>query len=227
MKKIALSMIVGLASASSLAAEQAVQYQCIGGKKVEVRYQFNEVGIPTQAKAVLKGKSRTMAYDLARSNDEDTYFTDKSGYYLTSDYMDSDNYREQSIMIFSPKEEILFKSCEAVGAASSEQNAGADVDASKVTVSKKVVYQCQNDKQLEVEYGFNAVGLPVYAAAKVGKQNLRLAYDLAESNESSASFVGKGYHLNTDGITVENYRQSYMMLTDPDNWILYKNCSVK
>ena len=100
-------------SANASAASGTVTYQCQNNEKVSVNYVFNKQGIPTQATATLQGKKRLMKYDLNRSDNADTSFRDGAGYTLSTSNMDSSNFRENSIMIFSPNNEILYKSCEA------------------------------------------------------------------------------------------------------------------
>lgn len=226
MQKLLAIALLCATSTAALAAEKSVSYQCGGGKAVTVSYHFNEAGLPTQASALLQGKTRVMEYNLERSDNVETLFNNAEGYRLSTSYMDSQNYREQGIVITSPKDELLFKNCFAEQAAAPKLSA-TEVDASAVSTRKRVAYQCQGGKSLTVEYGFNAVGLPVNASASLAGKQMTLAYDLNRSDDVSAFFTQHGYVLSTEAISVDNYRQAPVIVTAPNDELLYKGCSAK
>lgn len=225
MKKLLVLALV-CATSSAFAAERTVHYQCGAGKNLKVTYQFNDAGLPTQAKATLQGKTRTMAYNQNESDNVDTIFNSREGYRLSSSYMDSQNYREQGIVITSPKDEMLFKNCSATQTAPKTASAPTS-DAAAVSATKRVAYKCQGGKKLSVEYGFNAFGLPVYASANLAGKQIKLPYNLDNSDNVSAFFMKNGYTLSADAITVDNYRHSPVMVTAPNDQILYKGCSAQ
>ncbi|PID63914.1 MAG: hypothetical protein CR974_00820 [Gammaproteobacteria bacterium] len=88
-----------------------VYYACQSGKGISVTYHFNAQGLPTLAKAYIKGRHREMPINLARSNHVDAIFGRQGGYVLSSGYLDSSNYKKSSMLLTSPTNEILFKNC--------------------------------------------------------------------------------------------------------------------
>ena len=109
-------------------SKKTVSYHCQQGKRINVTYGFNKQGLPNYAVARINGRrraicepnyavaringrSRTMDINLDRSDNVDTYFIDEGGYTLSTSEMSTKTYRKQPIMITSPKDEILFKSC--------------------------------------------------------------------------------------------------------------------
>ncbi|MDO4723128.1 MAG: hypothetical protein Q4A97_00015 [Comamonadaceae bacterium] len=222
MKLIQTAVAASLAclSLSAMASGHSVTYSCEGGKQVQVRYQFNKAGIPTRAEAHIQGAKRVMAYDMNRSDNVDTFFTNKSGYRLSSDYMDSKSYRKNSIMIISPNDEILFKSCTPQSGASraSGRNAGHS------SGSQQVAYTCNNGR-LSVAYQFNSAGIPVSATAQLQGKRRTLNYDMNDSSDVETFFSAQGYRLATDGMTRENFQSLPIMVTAPGNKILHKSCT--
>ena len=97
-------------SANASAAGGTVSYSCQGGKNVSVSYDFNSAGVPTTARANLQGRNVVMRYDMNRSDNVDT-FMQGNGYILSTDALDSRNYRGKSINITAPNGQMLFKSC--------------------------------------------------------------------------------------------------------------------
>lgn len=116
---VALSVgLIASASASPVKADKvtkrtSVNYSCQGGKRVTVNYSFNAAGVPVAAAARLNGKTRVMKYDLNNSDSVGSFFQDANGYRLGGDAIDSSNVRNAGMMITSPRDEILFKSCSA------------------------------------------------------------------------------------------------------------------
>lgn len=98
---------------SSTVSSGIVKYECQSGKKVLVKYGFNKEGLPTYASSYINGTSRYMPINLDRSDDVDTFFGTENTYSLSSEQMTKNNYRQQSIMIMSPSQQILFKDCRA------------------------------------------------------------------------------------------------------------------
>ncbi len=88
-----------------------VHYACQSNKSIDVTYFFNVQGLPTRAKAMIQGKQRVMPINLRRSNHVDTIFGKEGQYVLSANYIDNRNYRRSSILVTSPKNEILFKNC--------------------------------------------------------------------------------------------------------------------
>lgn len=221
MKLIPTAVAASLAclSLSAMASSHSVTYACEGGKQVQVRYQFNKAGIPTRAEAHIRGAKRVMAYDMNRSDDVDTFFANKSGYRLSSDYMDVKNFRKSSIMITAPNDEILFKSCTAQSGAtaSSGRNAGAAKNA------QQVAYSCNNGR-LSVAYQFNSAGIPVSATAQLQGKRRTLSYDMNNSTDVETFFTAQGYRLASDAMTRDNFQSLPIMVMAPGNKILHKSC---
>lgn len=128
MKKLSLT-VLGLASVAMLAAapvagarttinnptvaKKAVNYGCQSGKSTRITYGFNRQGLPTSATISVGRHVMVLPYNQAMSNDQETWFGREGGYRVATDYMDSKNYREKNVSVFSPKEEFLFKNCDA------------------------------------------------------------------------------------------------------------------
>lgn len=94
-------------------SQKSVNYRCNSGKSVKVTYGFNEQGLPTYAQANVNGKSRFMPINLNSTGSDGTNFGDENNFSLSSDVMDSTNYRNADIMIMSPSSEIVYKGCVA------------------------------------------------------------------------------------------------------------------
>ncbi|MDO4641761.1 MAG: adhesin [Neisseria sp.] len=109
-----LVSVTGTAMAASdnpTVAKKTVSYRCQQGNRVAVTYGFNKQGLTTYASAVVKGRRVTMPIDLNRSDNQETYYGKQGGYVLGTGYMDSKSYRDQSIMITNPNDEIIYKDC--------------------------------------------------------------------------------------------------------------------
>ena len=210
-------------SANASAASGTVTYQCQNNEKVSVNYVFNKQGIPTQATATLQGKKRLMKYDLNRSDNVDTYFTDNKGFYISTSNMDSGNYRQNSIMIFSPSSEILYKDCDPVAGRSAPDN--SHQNAGKISKTGNVSYTCLDNRRIKVKYAFNDAGVPVKAEAVLNGRKRILQYDLDRSDNADTSFRdGAGYTLSTSNMDSSNFRENSIMIFSPNNEILYKSC---
>ncbi len=88
-----------------------VRYACQSGKSVQVHYSFNDVGLPTSAKAYINGRIRYMPINLSRSDSVSTVFGNEGQYVLSSGYLTKKNYKKSSMLLTSPNNEILFKNC--------------------------------------------------------------------------------------------------------------------
>ncbi|MGF6148684.1 Uncharacterised protein [Kingella potus] len=108
---VALSGTAAAANDNPTVAKKSVSYRCQQGKRINVTYGFNKQGLPTYASARLNGRTRVMEIDLARSDNVGTFFGEAGGYRLDTDVLDSKNVRTQPMMITSPDDRILFKSC--------------------------------------------------------------------------------------------------------------------
>ncbi|MDO4776885.1 MAG: adhesin [Cardiobacteriaceae bacterium] len=214
-----LLLLAGFSAASLAADEGSVNYQCQSGKSVKVHYKFNNEGMPTSASATLNGKTRTMRYDQGSSDNVDTIFQDGNGYRVSSSYMDVYNYRQQSVMIMSPGGEILYKSC-----APSKTKKKQAAKSSKGSGGKRVSYMCQGDRRLNVSYRFNAQGLPVSATAHLKGRDRTLNYDQGASDNVDTLFSGQGYRISSEYMDSGNYRNLPVMVTAPNDEILYKSC---
>lgn len=218
----ALLMFAGF-SASALAADEgSVSYACDSGKKVSVHYTFNDAGLPTSASAKLNGKSRTMKYDQNHSDDVDTFFRDKSGYGLSSGYLDIHNYRQNNIIILSPDNNILYKNCAVTSSSSKKKQ--EKKSSGKSNAGKRVAYTCQGDRRLNISYRFNAQGLPVSATAHLKGRDRTLNYDMGSSTDVETYFANQGYRISAEYMDSANYRDLPVMVTAPDDEILYKSC---
>ena len=88
---------------------------------------------------------------------------------------------------------------------------------SNPTVAKKTVsYVCQQGKKVKVTYA---------SAAIKGKQ-VQMPINLDKSDNMD-TFYGKegGYVLSTGAMDSKSYRKQPIMITAPDNQIVFKDCS--
>lgn len=218
----ALLLLAGFAAPALAADEGSVTYACDSGKKVTVHYKFNDAGLPTSASAKLNGKSRTMKYDQNRSDDVDTFFRDKSGYGLSSGYLDVHNYRQNSIMILSPNDNILYKNCAVTSSSSKKKQ--EKKSSGKSNAGQRVAYTCQGDRRLNISYRFNAQGLPTSATAHLKGRDRTLNYDMNNSTDVETYFTNQGYRISTEYMDSANFRGLPVMVSAPNNEILYKSC---
>ena len=104
----------------------------------------------------------------------------------------------------------------------SAASAAGPINANKITKRASVSYSCQSNKHLVIHYGFNAAGVPVTANV----QGRTLRYDRAASDRTSVFFKDRaGYRLGAGDLNSRNHQKSSVMLTAPNNRILFKNCS--
>lgn len=227
MKKFCSAMVaLGVLALSQQGFAQSsteVSYDCLGGDKVNVQYSFNAQGVPTSASVKLHGKQRKLPYDLNRSYNEETYFTDAKGYQIGSEYFDVNNVGDVSVLIMGPGDDILHKSCMPKKVRGAKKGGGA-VDAAKVTKRGSVQYVCQNDRRLKVDYAFNEAGVPVQAALKIKGKNRTLRYDMDYSNDVDVRFADKNYSLDTGYMDAGNFRDQSVMVMNNKDEILYKSC---
>ncbi|ABX74178.1 adhesin component [Neisseria meningitidis 053442] len=95
------------------------------------------------------------------------------------------------------------------------------------TVAKKTVsYVCQQGKKVKVTYGFNKQGLTTYASAVINGKRVQMPVNLDKS-DNVETFYGKegGYVLGTGVMDGKSYRKQPIMITAPDNQIVFKDCS--
>ncbi|ENT1123552.1 adhesin [Neisseria gonorrhoeae] len=95
------------------------------------------------------------------------------------------------------------------------------------TVAKKTVsYVCQQGKKVKVTYGFNKQGLTTYASAVINGKRVQMPINLDKSDNMD-TFYGKegGYVLSTGAMDSKSYRKQPIMITAPDNQIVFKDCS--
>lgn len=95
------------------------------------------------------------------------------------------------------------------------------------TVAKKTVsYVCQQGKKVKVTYGFNKQGLTTYASAVINGKRVQMPINLDKSDNMD-TFYGKegGYVLSTGTMDSKSYRKQPIMITAPDNQIVFKDCS--
>lgn len=216
-----LALGLGLGSAPVFASGGSVAYACQNGRSLEVNYQFNSVGIPTQAQARLDGANRVMNYDLNRSDNVDTYFKDDDGYTISTSNMTSGNYQKAAINVLSPDSRILYKSCMP------KRNASSAGRSSRAAASNgSVAYVCQNNKRINIGYAFNAQGIPTRAQVRLNGANRVMNYDLDRSDDVDTYFKDSaGYRISTSNMTSDNYHQAGVMIMSPNDEILYKGCT--
>lgn len=205
------------ASLSAIAADHSVSYSCDQGRHVTVRYKFNKMGIPVSAETSILGSKQVLQYDLQNSDDVDTIFKNKTGYRLASNELNSKNYRNSQIIITAPNDEILFKNCQVSSKASAQKSTAA------ASASNTVAYACQQGR-LSIDYKFNKVGIPVSATAQLQGKRRTLQYDLNDSDDVDTFFKGQGYRISTEAMTRDNFRSLAVMVTGPNDKILYKSC---
>lgn len=91
---------------------------------------------------------------------------------------------------------------------------------------KTVSYVCQQGKKVKVTYGFNKQGLTTYASAVINGKRVQMPVNLDKS-DNVETFYGKegGYVLGTGVMDGKSYRKQPIMITAPDNQIVFKDCS--
>lgn len=114
-----------------------------------------------------------------------------------------------------------------LAAASSTFAAGAAAH-KKTTAhtSKSVSYTCQSGKTLKVTYGFNRQGIPTHASAFMGGKTRYMPINLNRSDNVDTIFGDENnYSLSTSYMDRANYARQPVMVTDPAQEIVYKDCS--
>ncbi len=228
MKKIAFYSLISLCLSTQVAhaMEANVEYDCQSNRSIKVTYQFNDVGLPTSAKAVIGGRTRYMPINLSRSNNVDTIFGKEKQYVLSTGYLDSKNFKKSSILVTAPDNKILFKNCMAKKTKVSKTKKAKQKSFN--TSVGKVRYTCQSGKSLQVHYSFNSVGLPTSAQAFINGRTRYMPINLARSNNVDTIFGKEGQYVLASGyLDSKNFRKSQMLLTSPNNEILFKNCKVQ
>ncbi len=227
MKKIIFYSLVSLffstQAAQAAQTQGSVNYACQSGKSVKVTYRFNEVGLPTSAKAYINGRMRHMPINLSLSNNTGTTFGEEGEYVLAASYLDNKNFRQSHMLLTSPNNRILFKNCSATRKAPRP----AKQHVAKTSVGK-VRYACQGGKSLKVTYRFNEVGLPTSAKAYINGRTRHMPINLSRSDNTGTTFGKDGqYVLAASYLDNTNFKKSHMLLTSPSNKILFKNCQAR
>ncbi|MDO4709534.1 MAG: adhesin [Pseudomonadota bacterium] len=216
--------LVAAPEASAQANSGTVSYTCEGGRNLGVTYHFNSAGIPTQARLRLNGANRVLSYDMNRSDNVETSFKDRSGYTLSGEQMDLNNYRQSPVTVLSPSSQILYKGC----LPNSSRNAGTasrPASSSQSRNSGSVAYRCQNNRRITVQYRFNAQGIPTHASAQLQGANRVLNYDQGASSDVETYFTGGGYRIGAGYLDINNYTHSDgINIYSPRSEILYKGC---
>ncbi len=101
------------------------------------------------------------------------------------------------------------------------------VDAKRITSRQNVSYVCQSNKSVNVQYGFNAAGIPVNASVKLAGATRVLPYDLASSDNVDTNFQDKkGYRISMENMEKRNVRKAAIAtITTPNGEIAYTDCS--
>ncbi len=98
-------------------------------------------------------------------------------------------------------------------------------EAGPTTKTAKVAYSCQQGKKITVKYGFNKQNLPTYASAKIGNKTRTMPINLSRSNDVDTIFGRENsYSLSTSYTDFKNVRKNPMLITAPDNEIVFKDC---
>lgn len=221
---LAVLAAVSAPQASAQANSGTVSYTCEGGRNLGVTYHFNSAGIPTQARLRLNGANRVLSYDMNRSDNVETSFKDRSGYTLSGEQMDLNNYRQSPVTVLSPSSQILYKGC----LPNSSRNAGTASRPAAPAQSRNsgsVAYRCQNNRRVTVQYRFNAQGIPTQAVANLQGANRVLNYDQGASSNVETYFAGGGYRIGAGYLDINNYAHSDgINIYSPRSEILYKGC---
>ncbi len=106
-------------------------------------------------------------------------------------------------------------------------SAAIAADISNPTVStKSVTYRCQQGKRVTVTYGFNKQGLTTYASANVNGRRRVMPIDLNRSDNVDTFYGEEGdYVLTTGYMDSKSFRKQPIMITAPNDQIVYKGCS--
>lgn len=220
---VSLFGMSSVAFAENLTTSTAsVEYMCQQGKEVTVTYGFNKQNLPTYASFSDNKSVVRLPINLNRSDNAEVSFGSETYYTLGTSYMDKSNYHTLPIMITNPKQEIIYKSCMPKTAKTSSS---ANVISNPTTSIASVRYKCQQGKQLVVTYGFNRQNLPTYASFYHGNSHKNLPINLNRSDNVDIIFGSESqYTLSTNYMDKTNYRTLPIMITNPNQEIIYKGC---
>lgn len=105
-------------------------------------------------------------------------------------------------------------------------------DAAKManaTVKTKLVkYACQNDKKVNVKYGFNKQNQPTYAQATVNGKTRFMPINLNLSDVSKTHFGDdNNFSLAGDAFDMSNVKKSIISIQTPASEIAFKLCKAR
>lgn len=105
--------------------------------------------------------------------------------------------------------------------------AGSPINANRVTKRVSVNYVCQSNARTNIQYAFNAAGVPVTATARIDGRVRTLRYNLDKSdnvdtyfNDGMGNKIAAG-NLNSSNVT----RSSGINVFNSKDQIVYKSCS--
>lgn len=110
-----------------------------------------------------------------------------------------------------------------------EKNTAETADATAMPVADNSVnYLCDNDESIAVTYEFDETGAPVVAKFEAEGQVQTLPVNPQYTDETAVMFGEEAtYMLSTNAINASNYKQSSIIVTNPAQEIIYKNCDAK
>lgn len=130
------------------------------------------------------------------------------------------------------KKLLITLGCVTLAACStvSMQNKAPTLDAAKsadtTVVTKTVSYQCQSHKKVTVTYGFDKQNKPTYAQAFLNGKVRFMPLNPKQTDQVDTVFGDENnFSLATSYMNAENY-QVPMLITDPAQEIIFKNCDV-
>ena len=93
------------------------------------------------------------------------------------------------------------------------------------TSTASVAYSCQSGKKVTVTYGFNKQNLPTYASATINGKKRKMLINLNRSDDTETYFGNDdGYRLGSNYMDKKNYRTLSILITAPNNHLVFKNC---
>ena len=93
-------------------------------------------------------------------------------------------------------------------------------------ITKVVNYQCQSNKKVSVTYGFDKQNKPTYAQAFLNGKTRFMPLNIKRTDQVDTVFGDENnFSLTTSHMTVDNY-QLPILITDPAQEIIFKNCKV-
>lgn len=115
----------------------------------------------------------------------------------------------------------------SLGIVATSSAAGSPINANKVTKRVSVNYVCQSNMHTNIQYGFNAAGIPVTATSRIDGRLRTLHYNLGRSdnvdtyfNDSMGNKIAAG-NLNSSNVT----RSSGINVFNAKDQIVYKSCT--